>query len=203
MSSSTTHPLTEAWLRDLELLLHGIDPGERAEVLAGVREHLDGSLPPDASDDDVRRVLTDLGSPQSVADEAWAGRAIPRPGASVRSTWLGIAASCINGLGIALVTLWSWSVTAPFEIIALGTLLVIPWGIAVVLSMLAPGWTTRQRVTSALLFPATTVGYAAVGEVAVRIFGPSLLNIIPMVVVLGVVLWVLVGLVRAVTRVAR
>jgi uncharacterized membrane protein len=74
MSSHTTHPLTDAWLRDLELLLHGIEPGERAEVLAGVREHLDGSLPSDAGDDDVRRVLADLGSPQSVADEAYADR---------------------------------------------------------------------------------------------------------------------------------
>ena len=44
MSAHTTHPLVDAYLRDLELLLHGVEPGERAEVLAGVREHLDGRL---------------------------------------------------------------------------------------------------------------------------------------------------------------
>ena len=101
MSAHTTHPLADAWLRDLELLLHGIDPGERAEVLAGVREHLDGSLPPDATDDDVRRALADLGSPQSVADEAYADRAIPAPRATTPgSPWLGITASCINALAM-------------------------------------------------------------------------------------------------------
>ena len=54
MSPRTTHPLVDAYLRDLELLLHGVEPGERAEVLAGVREHLDGSLTPGADDRAVR-----------------------------------------------------------------------------------------------------------------------------------------------------
>lgn len=196
MTSHTTHPLTAAWLRDLELLLHGIDPGERAEVLAGVHEHLDGSLRPDASDDEVRRVLADLGSPQSVADEAYAGRATSRLGASLSSTGLGVAASCINAVGIALVTLLSWSVAAPLEIVAVGALFVVPWIINVVLSSLTSGWTTKQRVASALLFPATTVAYAAVGEVMVRVFGPSLVNVIPMVLLLGGASWVLLRLVK-------
>jgi hypothetical protein len=107
MSSHTTHPLVDAWLRDLELLLHGIDPGERAEVLAGVHEHLDGSLPSDANDDDVRRVLADLGSPQSVADEAYAGRPVPasptlgnQPPVMARA-WVPIAVGTL--LGIYLV----------------------------------------------------------------------------------------------------
>jgi len=80
MTSAVTHPLVSAYLHDLELLLHGVDPGERAEVLAGVHEHLDASLAPGVSDDEVRRSLAELGSPQSVADEAYAGR--PAPAAS-------------------------------------------------------------------------------------------------------------------------
>lgn len=199
MSVPTTHPLVGAWLRDLELLLHGVDPGERAEVLAGVREHLDGSLPADAGDDEVRRVLADLGSPQSVADEAYAGRATPAPGPK---GWLGTTACVINALGIALVTVLSWSVPGPLEIVAVGMLFVLPWCFALVLSMLTPAWTTRQRVTSALLYPATTLAYAAVGEVMVRVFGPRLTNINPMVVLLGVAIWVLVRLVKA-NRAAR
>lgn len=74
MTAPVTHPLVASWLRDLEHLLHGIDPGDRVEVLAGVREHLDASLPVGASDDEVRRTLAELGSPQAVADEAYAGR---------------------------------------------------------------------------------------------------------------------------------
>lgn len=61
MTPTTTHPLVASWLRDLDLLLYGIEPGERAEVLAGVREHLDASLPPGSGDDDVRAVLAELG----------------------------------------------------------------------------------------------------------------------------------------------
>ncbi len=74
MTSALSHPLVSAYLRDLDLLLHGVEPGERSEVLAGVHEHLDASLLPGASDEDVRRSLAELGSPQSVADEAYAGR---------------------------------------------------------------------------------------------------------------------------------
>ena len=111
MSSSTTHPLTGAWLRDLELLLHGIDPGERAEVLAGVREHLDGSLPPEATDDDVRRVLADLGSPQAVADEAYAGRPAPTSAAPAERgpvmsrPWVPVVVGLLLGLCLIWMTL--------------------------------------------------------------------------------------------------
>ncbi|MFW5475101.1 HAAS signaling domain-containing protein [Knoellia sp. CPCC 206450] len=92
MTPATTHPLVAAWLRDLDLLLHGVEPGERAEVLAGVHEHLDATLPPGSSDADVRRVLADLGSPQSVADETYAGQlasVVTRLGARApRRGWL-------------------------------------------------------------------------------------------------------------------
>ncbi|MFW5469260.1 hypothetical protein ACOCJ4_04355 [Knoellia sp. CPCC 206435] len=44
MTTPVGHPLVDAYLRDLELLLDGVDPGERAEVLAGVHEHLEVSL---------------------------------------------------------------------------------------------------------------------------------------------------------------
>ena len=79
----TTHPLVASYLEDLDQLLAGIDPGDRAEVMAGVREHLDTALPGSdpVTDDDVRAALTELGPPHAVADEAYAGRppAIPPP----------------------------------------------------------------------------------------------------------------------------
>ena len=95
------------------------------------------------------------------------------------------------------MTLLSWSVPGPLEIVAVGMLFALPWCVAVVLSMLTPAWTTRQRVTSALLYPVTTLAYAAVGEVMVRVFGPRLTNIIPMVVLLSLAVWVLVRLMKA------
>lgn len=114
MNTPVSHPLVETYLRDLDRLLHGVDPGERAEVLAGVHEHLEASLPPDASDDAIRRTLSELGSPQSVADEAHAGRAptggtvgpgsAPRVGTMSRS-WVPIVVGLLLGLALFLVVL--------------------------------------------------------------------------------------------------
>lgn len=73
MTTQVAHPLVSAYLRDLELLLHGVASGERAEVLSGVRQHRDASLVPGASDEDVRAVLAELGPAHSVAQEAYAG----------------------------------------------------------------------------------------------------------------------------------
>lgn len=120
MTSTLTHPLVSAYLRDLELLLHGVDPGERAEVLAGVHEHLDASLVPGASDEDVRRSLAELGSPQSVADEAYAGRTSsappspslghPRPGVMSRG-WVPVTVGLVLGLALVLIVLITSSLT--------------------------------------------------------------------------------------------
>ncbi|MFC7486500.1 HAAS signaling domain-containing protein [Knoellia sp. CPCC 206453] len=113
MTSALSHPLVSAYLRDLELLLHGVEPGERAEVLAGVHEHLDASLAPAAADDDVRQSLAELGSPQSVADEAYAGRspsvvvapAPPRRPGAMSRTWVPVTAGILIGVALCLVLL--------------------------------------------------------------------------------------------------
>lgn len=105
MSPQITHPLVDSYLRDLELLLHGVEPGERAEVLAGVHEHLDGSLAPGADDSAVRAALAELGPPQAIADEAYAGRppappaSPPRPGAMSRP-WVPVTVGVLLGLAL-------------------------------------------------------------------------------------------------------
>lgn len=120
MTSTLTHPLVSAYLRDLELLLHGVEPGERAEVLAGVHEHLDVSLDPGASDEDVRRSLAELGSPQSVADEAYAGRTghaptAPSPGDVRRPPlsqgWVPLVVGLLLGLALVFIVFYSAAVT--------------------------------------------------------------------------------------------
>lgn len=110
MNAHATHTLVERYLRDLEGLLQGIDAGERAEVLAGVREHLDGALPPEAADDQVRSALAELGPPQAAADEAYAGRpAHPASrGAVLSHPWVPLTVSALDVLALALV--WAGSV---------------------------------------------------------------------------------------------
>lgn len=74
---STTHR-TAAYLDDLARMLADLDPDERADVLDGVRDHVDaalGSLDREPSAADVDHVLAELGSPGDVAREALAGRA--------------------------------------------------------------------------------------------------------------------------------
>jgi uncharacterized membrane protein len=117
MNQHTTHPLVAAYLEELERLLAGIDPGDRAEVLSGVREHLDGSLPGHgrAGDDEVRTALAELGPPQAVADEAYAGRpahaptAPPRVGALSRP-WVPVVVAILTGIGLLVVLVVTGSI---------------------------------------------------------------------------------------------
>ncbi len=66
-----THPPVVAYLDRLERLLDGASPETRAEVMAGVREHLEARLATDAGPDEVRSVLSELGTPEQITDEAY------------------------------------------------------------------------------------------------------------------------------------
>jgi len=80
----TVHPLVARYLHDLDVLLEGIEPVERAEVVEGVREHIDTSLShTQGADSDVRAVLAEVGPASAVAEEAWAGRTSPAPSPQV------------------------------------------------------------------------------------------------------------------------
>lgn len=69
----SSHAAVANYLDDVARMLSDLDPAERAEVLAGLREHLDAVIDPDAAtDDDIHRVLTDLGPPDAIAREALA-----------------------------------------------------------------------------------------------------------------------------------
>ena len=106
----TTHPLVAAYLEELDRLLAGIDPGDRAEVMAGVREHLDTALPGSdpVTDDDVRTALAELGPPHAVADEAYAGKPpavtppVPRVGPMSR-VWVPILVVILQVIALLFV----------------------------------------------------------------------------------------------------
>lgn len=73
--TSTTHPQVAAYLDELTRILADLDPAERAEVVEGVREHVEAALTgTKVTDADVRAALGELGPAQAVADEAYAGR---------------------------------------------------------------------------------------------------------------------------------
>ncbi|SDP32550.1 hypothetical protein SAMN04489867_2079 [Pedococcus dokdonensis] len=191
MSSSTTHPLVGSYLRDLELLLHGVEAGERAEVLAGVREHLDGTLAPGADDTAVLAALDELGSPQAIADEAYAGRPAtppaspPRPGAMSRA-WVPVTVGVLLGLALLVTVLVIGSLGSYATSDGLssdGTTVVDPevqftspgpggvvigllaswffWVPATILTLASPLWTNRQKVTLCLLTPLALVALVA------------------------------------------
>lgn len=67
---TVTHPLAIAWLERVERLAGDLPPGERTELLADLREHLDVALAdhPDAAE--VQVVLDRLGDPADVVAAA-------------------------------------------------------------------------------------------------------------------------------------
>ena len=114
--NGTTHPLVATYLDDLARMLGDLEPGERAEVLAGVREHIEEALGDrhhDAPQDDaaVAAVLTELGPPDAIAQAAYADRAAPpgyQRGARVPLTsrpWVPVVVVLLQGLSLLLVIL--------------------------------------------------------------------------------------------------
>lgn len=208
MTSALSHPLVSAYLRDLELLLRGVEPGERAEVLAGVHEHLDASMAPGASDDQVRRSLAELVSPQSVADEAYAGRPAPASAAPPQSRpnpWPAQIANVINGLSLLLLALLTLlrvmgsGATAPHSIewIFFGATFAIPWLLLVVLTSFTDAWGSGDKVRSILLYPMTLVTLA-VATWLVGLAQFDVLGVLAALLVLAGGVWILIRLIRAV-----
>jgi uncharacterized membrane protein len=102
------HPLIQGCLDELGRLLQGRDPGERSETLAGVREHIDASLAGrDPSDDAVHAVLAEIGSPRSVAEEAYAGRTAPVPARqrtqALDRSWAPVLVAVAQAVGLLII----------------------------------------------------------------------------------------------------
>ena len=112
MTPHTIHPLIAAYLAELERLLADIDPGERAEVMSGVREHLDSALGNTVlvEDEQVRDALAELGPPQLVADEAYTGRRSTTAVAPARvpvlgRPWVPVVVAVLTAIALLLTIL--------------------------------------------------------------------------------------------------
>lgn len=171
----TTHPLIEAYLRELDGLLAGVGPGERAEVLAGVREHIDDALAGrlEPSSPEVQTVLAELGPPEAVADEAYAGLpAASRPSPpqsrpALERAWVPAAVAIL--LSLALLSIISTSLgmvsyggsgadvshTVAFPTFTFVLLLMtsVLWVPAAALTMMSSLWSRSEGRQLAMLAP--------------------------------------------------
>lgn len=215
MNSSDTRVAT--YLDDLARMLADLEPGDRDEVLAGIREHLDATLAEHPEDPAaVDAALLRLGAAEQVAAEAQArlpapGRPVPVPltaatvGHRARARIAGLCSLSLLGLpvvtalasGIASATAGALSdrepvgmfVAHPSEALILLPLLFLPWLVAVAVAVVGPDLSGRTTAILVLLGPATSFGVL----ITTLLGGPGL-------VVLGLVVAVLVGAGRQVWR---
>ena len=110
-TGATTSPRVAAYLADLERRLAGAPAADRLDVLDAVHEHLEAAfaeLGPAPSDDDVRRVLADLGSPDEVAGALALDETPPPAGEPAQRTSVGVwvllvLAGLVGGMLVAPV----------------------------------------------------------------------------------------------------
>lgn len=76
MLTATQHQRIDRYLDELAGALGGLPAGERDDLVAGVREHIQAALAdrPDVTDDGVDEVLRALGDPLAIAAEATGDR---------------------------------------------------------------------------------------------------------------------------------
>lgn len=116
--NSTQHRLVSTYLDDLTRALADLDPADRAEVLAGVREHIEAGLAArgGTSGADVRGVLSEVGTPEEVAREAYstaqyAERPAPHPAAPPAALrlsdrpWVPVLVAILQALGVLFILL--------------------------------------------------------------------------------------------------
>lgn len=98
----TDHPLVTDYLRRLEQAAAHAQSGGRDILLEEVAAHLRATVPPNATDENARRLLSEFGSPEDLVTEAF-GTA-PRPDRMIREhRWLKLSGAA--GLVVAVAAL--------------------------------------------------------------------------------------------------
>lgn len=158
-----TDPLADAYLSRLDLLLHGASPETRAEVLVGCANTSPPASPTALALNRYVRCWASLGSPEQIADEAYAAgpgspsapmpprgagrRWLPAVVMAVSLGWLAapaaVALNAFNPSGLALY---------PTELMIL---LAFPvWPVILVLVAVSRLWVTREKVALVAALPA-------------------------------------------------
>lgn len=203
---TTEHPLWISYEQDLTQLLADLDPGERAEVLAGVREHLHAALAgrPHAGTEDIRAVLTELGPPEEVAQEAYANQrpqasTAARPAATLARPWVPVVVTLLQLLGLLLVMVTTLASTAysvvettsdtgevtttvdytsaALSVMGVAVLTVLPiWIPVFILAGISALWDRRQKLAHILLLPSAVMLLALTPDLGWALAGQRGLN---------------------------
>ena len=120
-SAPDTHPLVVAYLTDLDRVLAGTDPQERADTLAAIREHIEDAL--DGAEQDTATtmaVLAGLGPVERIAATATPAShsAPPTPPTHGSHTWLPVVLLSCAAVSFILVFAVPWVAAT----VAVGTL---------------------------------------------------------------------------------
>jgi hypothetical protein len=164
------HPLVREYLTRVESAAVGLSPGIRAELLGDLSAHLDSSLRPGPTDEEVEAALTGLGDPEEVVAAAYEGLEVQPPAAPSASGPLPTQ---------ALSTASAWG---PVEIIAvvgltLGAFLVPLFGpiLGLVMSWVSRRWTWRDKTVATLLCLAPAFLLVALVAIAAQVYLDHLL----------------------------
>jgi len=113
------HPMVEAYLADLDRALSASDPREHAETMSAVREHLTDAIAPDATTEQVRRALDELGPVEAIAASTTQSTPTPTP---ERAGIDGLAISALIAAAAGMLLLVPLPfIGAPLALIALIT----------------------------------------------------------------------------------
>lgn len=109
------HPMVEAYLADLDRALSGSDHREHAETMSAVREHLTDAVSPDATAEQIRQALDELGPVETIA--ASMTQSTPSPG---RPGINGLAVCALITAAVSMLLLAPLPfISAPLALIAL------------------------------------------------------------------------------------
>lgn len=164
MLTATQHERIDRYLAELAGALGDLPEGERDDVIAGVREHIQAALADRRSvtDADVDEVLRALGDPLTIAAEATGddggsgGPAVVTPEDNRRREVPVLQRDWVPGA--VVVALLVGALVLPF-LISFGGVLLLPFLLVTgwALLWISPLWTVGEKVAGTFLLPAAGV----------------------------------------------
>lgn len=131
MTTTTSHPVAERYLRELERALADVPRARREEIIEEIRGHIAEATAEGRSDEAaVRNVLDELGEPEAIAADARERFGVSRK-----------KAGAMEGFAIALLLIGGLVIP------------VVGWFIGAILLWISASWSTKEKVIGTLLLP--------------------------------------------------
>jgi HAAS domain-containing protein len=148
ITKTTQHRLVREYLRHLDRALAGAPRPAARELRGQIAAHLNDALTPDASEAEVRTVLDQLGTPETLAAEI-----TPVPVSYARARWVDVLALLLLSFGALVFP-------------------VIGWLVGAALLASSPRFTGRQKALGLLVWPLGPL--LPVASLAIAATGPVL-----------------------------